>query len=529
MPTYTHRSTVNRRQFLQIAGGAVSLLTLAACQQVPAAPASVGETEPASQTPQAGGTLRIAIADPIAGLDPGIFSSDGELNLAYMMYNTLVQRNEGEDGTPLRPALAESWEITPDALTFTFNLRQGVTFHHGLEFTATDVEYSIQRLLDPALGTGVAQSLTSLDRVEVIDDYTVQFQMKEANVSLPFILSGPGFQIVPHDRSNEELATTPAGTGPFQFVEHLPGERLTLQRFDGYWEENLPYLDGIELLTLPESATQIAALTSETVDVLLRVGIENLPTLESAPNVQVLESLQGVFPLFAMDVTQPPFDDIRVRQAFKHAVNRAGLQQAILQGRGTIVNDQPIMPGGTFYADTPPLEYDVEQAKALLAEAGYPDGIEVTLSLAEVTPRISDTAVAIQEMVKDAGITMNLDVVPMGTYWGERYLQAPFFVSFWNSNSEPDGMLSLAYTSTGPYNESKWSDPQVEAFIAQARSESNVEERATIYAEIQQQISQNGGVIIPYVTPILMAANTRVLGLVAQNPIYTQDIWLAAT
>jgi peptide/nickel transport system substrate-binding protein len=519
---------LNRRQFLQWSASAAAALTLAACQPTLPNPASPAEPAPAAQPAQAGGTLRIAITDSIAGLDPGIFSSDGELNLAYMIYSTLVRRNEGVAGTPLQPALAESWEVSEDAKSFTFHLRQGVTFHHGLALTATDVEYSIQRLLDPALGTGVAQSLTTLDKVEVVDDHTVRFQMKEPNVSLPFTLSGPGFQIVPHDRSNEQLAAEPAGTGPFQFVEHLPGERLTLQRFAGYWEEKRPYLDEVQLLTLPESASQIAALSSGTVDVILRVGIENLPTLASAPDVQVLESLQGVFPLFAMDVTQPPFDDVRVRQAFKHAIDRAGLQQTILQGRGIIVNDQPIMPGGTFHAEVPPLAYDVEKAKELLAEAGYPDGIEVTLSLAEVAPRISDTAVVIQEMVKAAGITMNLDVVPMGAYWSEHYLQAPFFVSFWNSNSEPDGMLSLAYTSTGPYNESKWADPAVETLITQARSESDVAQRLALYTDVQQQISQNGGVVIPYVSPILMAARANVQGLVAQNPIYTQDVWLAA-
>lgn len=528
MSISTERFSMHRRQFLQVAGSAAALLALSACQSVSISPVVSDEAPSSAQTPQAGGTLRIAIADPIASLDPGIFSSDGEINLGYMIYNNLVHRNEGELGTPLVPALAESWEVSEDALTFTFYLRQGVTFHHGGAFTATDVEYSIQRLLDPALGTGVARSLATLDRIEVVDDYTVRFQMKEPNVSLPFVLSGPGFQIVPHDLSNEELATTPTGTGPFQFVEHLPGERLTLQRFDGYWEENTPYLDGIQLLTLPESASQITALTSETVDLILRVGIETLPTLESAPNVQVFESLQGVFPLFAMDVTQPPFDDVRVRQAFKHAIDRTGLQQTILQGRGIIVNDQPIMPGGTFHAEIPPLAYDVEKAKELLAEAGYPDGLEVTLSLAEVTPRISDTAVVIQEMVKAAGITINLDVVPMGSYWSERYLQAPFFVSFWNSNSEPDGMLSLAYTSTGPYNESKWVDPNVETLIAQARGESDVEKRVALYADVQQQISQNGGVIIPYVSPLLMAGRTNVQGLIAQNPIYTQNIWLAS-
>ena len=528
-----HTYLLSRRHFLQIVGGgAASLALLSAC--VPPTPTSQSSAPDASvasdaTTPQQGGVLRIAMSDDVTTLDPATgVNAAADIQLGFLLYNTLTRRSEGETGTPIYPELAESWEVNEEATIHTFHLVQNATFQHGTAFTAKDVEYTVNRLLDPSLGSSVGNSLGSIDKMEIVDDFTIKFHLKAPNVTLPFVLSGPGTQIVPHDRTTEELVKEPAGTGPFVLAERMPGERTVVKRNTNYWDKTHPYLDEVHLLMLPEPTSQIAALTSGTADMLYQIGLESVPTLENAPDVMVLESIQGIYPVFVMRVTEKPFADVRVRQAFKHAIDRAALNQAIWQGRGSIGNDQPIGPGSPFWADVPPLAYDLAKAKELLTAAGYPDGVEVTLSTADVGgPRLNDAAIAIQEMVKAAGITITIDKVPVGAYYGQKYMQVAFFVSWWPVFSEPDGVLPLAYASQGFYNESGLSDPKLDDLIVAGRGELNGEKRHAIYAEIQQMISEQGGVLIPYFAPILQAVRSNVKGHIPGARVAYQNLWLA--
>ena len=515
---------MNRRTFLQLTGG-VALATFSASCVSPAgvAPQPVVDAD----EPQRGGVLRIAVTEDVTNLDPTRSFSTTDVYLSFMLYETLTRRSEGEPGAPLYPQLAESWEISEDALTYTFSLRKGVTFHHGTPFTAKDVEFSILRLLNPDLGLSYRAVVGSVvERVEVVDDHTVRFHLIRPSVTFPFVLSTPGLQILPHDLTDEQLLTAPSGTGPFRFQENIPGERVVIVRNDNYWDNGLPYLDEVQMMIIPEAETAIASLTSGLVDMIDRVGFEALSTLTETEGIQVLESPQGTYPVFVLNVTQKPFDDVRVRQALKHVVDRNALQQVVLQGRGTIMNDQPVAPFSPLWGEIPPLAYDVEKAKALLAEAGYPDGLEITLDIAEITPGILEAAVVLQETARPAGITLTLNRVPVNTYWVESYLQTPFFVGYWNLISEPDPQLSFQYLPDGSLNESGWSDPRASELIALSRSERDLAVRRQQSAEIQQIISRDGGVMIPYSMPILTATSEKVHGVVPSQFIYPQFIWM---
>lgn len=519
---------VNRRQFLQLAGGAVAAVGLSAC--VPAAPAAApaagNAPAPTAGEPQRGGVVRVAFSDAVASLDPALVVSVINVQMAFQLYDNLTQRNEGMADSAVTPLLAESWEVNEDATVYTFHLRQGVTFHHGTAFTAKDVEYTVNRLLDPSLGSGA--TLPPLDKVEVVDDFTITFHLKSPDVTLPYMLGGGGLGIAPHDRTTEQLAAEATGAGPFVMAEHVPGERVVLKRNETYWNAEQPYLDELHLLTMPEAATQIGALTGGTVDLLHQVSLENLPALAGAPDVMVQESAQGVYPVFAMRVDQEPFADVRVRQAVKHAVDRATLLEAMLQTHGSLGNDQPIAPGTPFWADVAPLEYSVDKAKALLAEAGFADGLEVTLAISDLGgPRVNDAAVALQEMLKPAGITITLDKVPVNTFWSEKYMQAPFTGFWWPVFSEPSGTLPLAYTSTGLYNESGWSDPQVDELIVAAQGELDEAKRKEVYAQIQQIISEQGAMLIPYFATFIHAARANVQGLRPSVELHGRFLWLA--
>lgn len=518
---------LNRRQFLTLTGGATSLLLLSACVAAPVteSPATAPTTATNTNNPVRGGLLRVAFFDVVTSLDPAILSTVADVQLAFQVYANLTQRNEGTADAAVTPLLAESWEMNDNATVYTFHLRQGVTFHHGTPFTAKDVAYTVNRLLDPNLGSSAW--FPPLNKVAVVDDFTIEFHLESPDVTLPYLLGGFGMGIVPHDRTTEQLAREATGAGPFIIAEHVPGERMVLKRNESYWNPAEPYLDELHLITIPEPAAQIGALTSGTVDLLHQVSLENLPALENAPDVVVRESDQGVYPVFVMRVADKPFADVRVRQAFKHAVDRPTLRQAMLQTHGNIGNDQPITPGTPFWADVAPLEYNIDKAKALLAEAGFADGLAVTLTIADLGgPRVNDAAVALQEMMKPAGITITLDKVPVNTFWAEKYMQTPFFGLWWPAYSEPSGTLPLVYTSNGIYNESGWSDPQVDELIANAQGELDREKRQQMYAEIQQIISEQGASLIPYFAPFINAARANVQGLAPATELKGRSIWL---
>ena len=502
-------SSLNRRQMLTLLGGSAAALAIAACSTgtVPSQPA---DTTSAAQQPQSGGVLRIAFPDQLTQLDPALAFSGADISYSFTVFEHLTAIDYSDTSYPVLPRLAERWEISEDGLIWTFHLRQGVQFHHGELLTAQDVIYSIERIMNPALGSSGFSHLQIVERIEAVDDTAIRFVLRTPHVEFGRALASLGLQIVPHTYTSEQLATTPSGTGPFKFSEYSPGERLVLARHENYWDNPLPYLDEVQHLYITDSNTQMAAFTSGTIDLIAQIGIANLSLVENEPTLKVIENTLGVYHVFAMRVDQPPFDDVRVRQALKHAIDRDALRQVVWRERGTIGNDQPVPPGTSFWGDAVSLSYDVEKAKALLVEAGYAEGVTVTLAVADVSPGIVDAAVAIQEMVKATGITINLEVSPIDIYWSERYMQTPFFVSFWPGLADPDEILTFCYHSQGVYNESGWSKPEVDGLIEAARAETDATQRKALYAEIQQQIATDGGVIIPYFASQFMALHARI-------------------
>ena len=519
---------LTRRQLLGWLGTSATGLTLAACRA--ATSATTPDTQlPAAGQPQAGGVLRIAFPDTLSQLDPALAVSNADVAYCFTVFENLTVIDYTDPTYPVRPGLAESWEVTAGAQVWTFQLRQGVTFHHGAPFTAHDVVYTMERIMDPATGSSANSQLQIVNQVEAVDEMTVRFVLHTPHVEFGRILSTFALQIVPNSYTGEQLATTPSGTGPFKVQTHLAGEQLVLVRNEAYWDNPLPYLDEIHHLYITDTVAQTAALTSGTIDVIAQVGATTLANLQNDPALKIVEYPLGLYPLFAMRTDQPPFADLRVRQALKHAVDRAGLRQVVWRADGMVGNDQPVPPASPLWANTPALAYDPEKAKALLAEAGYGTGLAVTLAVAEITPGIIDAAVALQEMAKAAGITITLDRSPTDSYWAEKYMQTPFFVSFWPGLADPDEILTFAYHSQGYFNESGWSTAELDGWIEAARAETDPTKRKAIYTDIQQLIAQDGGVLIPYFSPQFMALRNSVQAIPPFVVPLVRAAWLAQT
>lgn len=522
----TQPTLLTRRHFLQIVGGgAASLALLSAC--VPAAPAAQAPTAAsAPDSPQRGGALRVAFSDSISSLQPygGVTYADSAFG--WSIYENLTYTDFNDPNYTVKPLLAESWEASADSLTWSFTIRQGVTFHHGTPLTAKDVVAAIQLIMNPATAAVAAGQLGGVSAVELADEQTVRFTLKAPNVDFARTVATAALWIVPPDRTLEQLTAEPSGTGPYKFQSHTPGERAVFVRNESYWDSALPYLDELQLLFMPEMTAQLAALSSDTVDALVQVPAVSLAELEGNPDLKVIENPLGSYHVFVMRVDQKPFDDVRVRQALKHAVDRAGMRQAVLQGRGALGNDQPVVAASPFWADIPPLAYDVEKAKSLLAEAGYPDGVEVTLAVADIGPGLTDAAVALQEMVKAAGFTITLDKVDAGSYWTTKYMQAPFFVSIWPGQPIPGGDLMFGYHSTGAFNESGWQNPDLDALIEGTRAEADEAKRKAIFADLQTLISSEGAVLIPYYIPQYLAVRSTVHDMPANVLPNLRAVWV---
>lgn len=521
----------NRRQFLSLTGSASVALLLAACAPV-AAPVAAPAAGTASE-PQQGGSLRIALQDGPSSLDPNLAPAIQDAIVHGALYDSLVWNDVALQP---QPALATAWEVTDDQLRWTFTLRQGVTFHHGTAFTANDVVHTFARILGPDFGSPAQGAFRFVEKAEAVDDGSpqgaVRFTLKSPHVDFPLLLGDPVNMalIMPHDRTVDELVAAPSGTGPFRFQEFVPGESLTVVRNESYWRPGQPYLDEVRFVVMPEMSNQVAALSSGTVDLLWQLTAESVPALSGDSAVVVTEVASGFYQPIIMRIDQEPFTDGRVRQAFKYATDRQGMVQAVLQGQGVIGNDQPLPPNHPFAADLPPVAHDVEKAKALLAEAGYPDGLEITLYTADLRPGMVATAVAFQEMAKAAGITVNIEEVPGSNYWAAHWMQSPLVVSNWSLFPSADTILSLVYHSSGPWNESGLNNADLDALIEAGRSAADPVKRKEIYAQAQQIIQTEGGTLVPYFRPAFYARRANTLGVIytLQSVIYLQEAWVAA-
>jgi peptide/nickel transport system substrate-binding protein len=460
--------------------------------------------------PQRGGTLRVALPASPTTLDPALSFVFQDFLLSGVLYERLTLTR---GPATVEPALATAWEASEDGLRWTFTLREGVTFHDGSPFGAEDVVYTFERVLDPDMGSLGYSLLNTVTDVTAVDDLTVQFDLARPSVDFPILISYSNVGIVPRGRSSEELAERPVGTGSFRFAEYIPGERLRMVRNEDYWQPDLPYLDELQHVYIPEAATRLQALSSRAVDMIWNLPLEQIPTVESTADLRLEEIPEASYQHIILNQNFAPLDDPQVREALKLSVDRQGVLQAAAQGRGTIANDQPIPPWYTHYADIPSGEQDITRARELLAEAGYADGLTLDMATSAARPGMLETAIAFQEMAQQANITINLERLSNDIYWNE-YLNYPLALSN-NSYIPPsmDGHLNLTFHSNGLWNETFYVNPELDDLIEKVNAEATEEQRADLYAQIQQIISTEGAWIIPYYRSTFMASRNTVHGV----------------
>ncbi len=476
-----------------------------------------------------GGTLKISHSTRIATLNPLSLSGPAEYPVIDMAYSGLTRI--GPDSQPM-PDLAKSWEGSPDATEFTFHLREGVTFHDGTPATSSDVVATYKAILNPDIPSSALSVLNMIDSVEAVDDLTVKFTLSSPFADFPTSTAHANARIISEEALSGDLTkldTVVNGTGPFK-MESYDSARITrLVRNDNYFSEGKPYLDAVEMHLFPDLAAETTNFLSGDIDVMLLVQQADYARISGTSGINALRVPSGRYVNVVMRFDQPPFDNLKVREALAYAIDRQLLVDLVLEGLGRPGHDNILSPEFKFRIDTPEKNYDPAKAKALLAEAGYPDGISLDL-VASNRPAIrAQVAIAIKQMALPAGFDIKVETMPHDTYIANVWKKGNFYMAYWGMQPTEDATFNLLLTSNASYEDTGWKNAKFDELVNTGRSTTIEAERAAAYSEAQELMLKELPYIIPFYEDVLTASKDHVKGY-SINPInryfYLENVWL---
>lgn len=448
-----------------------------------AAPAS------AQEQPQRGGVLSVGFPSDSKTFDPTYSVQFTERQVLYVIYNTLVRY--GTDFS-LQPELAESWNIEGEGKRIVFKLRAGVKFHDGTDFNAEAVKWNIEHRLDKEVASPQRQQLDPIiASVEAIDATTVAFNLKQRSPGLLSLLGErPGFMISPTaaKKFGKDLGNNPVGTGPFVFKEWVKGSQITVERNPNYWEAGKPYLDRIVFRDIAGSIVGAQRLATGELDFVGDMSPQEILQLQNRPGIKLHPITVGRWYSLQWHMYEPPFDNAKLRQAIAHGVDRKRINDIVMAGKGALF-DGPTPEGlWWFNANAKTYPYDPARAKALLAEAGFPNGFEYTLS----TPQIGvlqQINQLVQEQLAAVGIKLKLEPVAQSE-WYDRLVKRTTNMSpnRWTQRPDPDGLLYILFHSTGFANTSGYKNEKVDKLLEEGRNIYDQAARKRIYDELQEII-----------------------------------------
>jgi len=458
--------------------------------------AACGGSEPttspsAAGSPKQGGNLRVGIVGGSAKdtLDGQTATSEPQICTTFQLYDALLGWDADYQMVPL---LAAEWSANADASVWSVKLRDDVVFHDGKPMTADDVVYSYKRIIDPKSPKMGASQLALLPTsgIRKVDASTVEFHLDSPSAIFEEAMALYANCIVPEGFDLKK----PVGTGPFKIKTNKPGEQYVFDANTEYWGDG-PYVDQLTIMEFADATARVNALLGGTVEAISQLPAAQVKVVEGG-GMKVLNAETGAWQPFTMRIDQKPFDDVRVRQAFRLMVDRQGMIDQAYAGFGGIGNDMysPFDPG------TPQLEQraqDLEQAKSLLKQAGHDGDLEVTLNTSDAIGSAAVAAAQVfAEQAKGAGVTVNVKKVDSGAYWDAgNYLSYTFSQDFWYTRNY------LSQTNQGtmpnaPYNETHWKNEQWQAIVEEAMRTGDKAKRNELIAEAQKIEYDEGGYIV---------------------------------
>jgi len=504
---------ITRRQVIQGAAAAGALATLgplvAACGGK--ASTSSSAVPSGSVSPRMGGELKVAAAMGSAKENLDIHMpalTIPALDMRLNMYDSLL---EFTPSFQLGMALAEEVVPSADAMQYTVRLKPDLLFQNGKPVTADDVVYSFNRIMNPKSPGLAASQLIGLapGAVKKVDKLTVRFELDRPNSVFPQGLAGYAAGIVP-EGYNPKGAKGAIGTGPFMIENFIPGQQAVLVKNPHYWREG-PYLDKLSIIEFADSSAQLNALLGGTVDYCNNIAGPQKKIAESN-GFQLLTAKTGSWIPFTMNCTMKPFNDVRVRQAFRLIVNRPQMIEQAVQGNAWIGNDMYAPFDPSYPKDLPQRQQDLEQAKSLLKAAGYDNNLVITLvTSTAVSGEAPAAATVFAQQAKGAGVTVHVQQVTGDVFYGTQYLKWLFAQDNWGTR---DYLMQAAFGSMPKafYNETHWTNAKWLALVEEAFKTVDEAKRNELCREASTIEYYEGANIIPYFLNMTDAHSSKVQG-----------------
>lgn len=468
----TRREVMQRASVAGIGAFGVGMI-LAACGS---SSASSPTTTQASGPPRRGGTVNFGAVKPVGVPDPITVEDDGGLRAVQVACDYLCYPRP--DYT-LDPRLAVSWRAKNNGREWTFALRHGVTFHDGSPMTADDVVSTYQKLTNPkgeSAALSAFQGVLSYGNTEKVDDYTVRFHLDRPYVGFPYLTSAFNYNsvILPKDyQMGTWVKRGGIGTGPFILKQFNIAQQATFVRNPNYWGKPLPYLDGVVLKYFNDTPGIVLAMEAGAIQAFPTMVYQGSQALYHNPNIVILKNHASDYRTLQMRVDKAPWNDKRVRQALALCLNRPALVQELFAGQADLGNDHafaPVFPDSPPPGSIPQRAQDYAQAKALLSQAGHPNGVDVTMTTEQYL-EVPEYAVAVKQQAAPANIRINLNIESQTAYYGsgnnQPWLSVPFGITDWAARGTAGQVIDPAYRCHGVWNSAHWCDPQFDSLVSQ--------------------------------------------------------------
>lgn len=484
------------------------------------------DAQDASVAVRKGGTLRVGVSAPTGPADPMVAANQGSIAMYQPVGEYLIR---AEPDLSLRPFLATEWSANDEGTVWTFKLRQDVTFHDGQPMKAADVVATFNRLANPEGGSIALSAFRGIindKSATAIDDYTVQFELERPVGNFPYLASSDTYSaiILPASFSGGFEEAGFPGTGPFRMATYEPTTGATFVRNEDYWDkENLAPLDQIDFVFFADETPALIALQGGEIDVVYQMSVQNGRAVVNNPAFKMVGTRSAASRPLHLRTDTGPWVDKRVRQAFAHTVDRNAVVQGLMQGYAEIGNDSPFAPVfPVTNPDVPQRQLDLDRARALLAEAGVPDGFNTTLNVINQL-EIPAYAVILQAGAAKVGINLEIILQDGGTYYGDGqfgsspWLDSTAGITDFGHRSIPNVYLTAQFMSGGVWNSSHLNDPELDAEIGEFLATVDFEEQRRLATSMQERFLDLTPTIYSAFLQFIFVTGSNVAGIVPNS------------
>jgi peptide/nickel transport system substrate-binding protein len=474
-----------------------------------------------------GGILKFAVPSVKPGLDPARATTGDGYMLTALIFSNLTRVSH--ELKP-EPQLAHKWEANADSSEWTFHLVKNAKFSNGRAVTAHDVKFSFDRILDPKTASKGRKAMGPITEITAKDDHTVVIKLKGPYADLPLQLATTFARVIAKENL-EDISHKPIGSGPYILKEYIPGNKAILVKNPNYFEKGLPYLDEIHQIYIKEYAAQVSALKTGEIDIMYFAPVEIVDQLKSDPNIDVRIVAAPSFQPLVMFVNEKPFNNVKVRQALRFALDREAMLEAATGGFGALGNDTPVGPSNPYYNKAlPQRKRDLAKSKKLLAEAGA-TGVEISIFTSTGRPGLEPAAIVAQQNLNEAGFKAKIESVEIARLYKDILRNpAPNRTSQnnWFGRATIDETLTPFFTTKATWNFSGYSNPEVDDLLDKARSRTDFAGRKKLYDRVQEILYNEGPTAVPYFKNYVSAVRKEVKNykLIPVQYVDLRDTWI---